>query len=83
MQIIETTTGRVITGLVVEDLPAALTVQTVNERVVVPKAEVDRRTPSPLSMMPEGMLANLTNAELRGLFAYLMGPGQVPLPNAK
>jgi putative membrane-bound dehydrogenase-like protein len=80
MQIIETTAGRVITGLVVAETAAAVTIQTVNEQVIVPRNEIDSRTPSPLSMMPEGMLTNLTNAELRGLFAYLMGPGQVPLP---
>jgi hypothetical protein len=55
-------------------------VQTVNERVVVPTAEIEDRRTSPLSMMPDGMLQNLSQRQVRELFAYLMGPGQVPLP---
>ncbi len=80
MHIIETSSGRVITGLIVAEAPAAITVQTVNEKVVVPKSEIESRTPSPLSMMPEGMLSTLSTDHVRALFAYLMGPEQVPLP---
>ncbi len=29
-------------------------------------------------MMPEGLLQRLTQDEVRGLFAYLTGPDQVP-----
>lgn len=79
MQIIETTEGRVITGLVVAESEAAVTIRTVNEKIVVPKTEIESRTTSPLSMMPEGMLQNLSPEEVRHLFAYLMGPNQVPL----
>lgn len=83
MQVVETSAGRIITGLVVAETPAAVTIQTVNERVVVPVAEIESRALSPLSMMPEGMLATLTYDETRALIAYLMGPDQVPLPTAK
>jgi hypothetical protein len=31
-------------------------------------------------MMPEGLLTQLKDAEVRDLLAYLAGPGQVPLP---
>jgi hypothetical protein len=30
--------------------------------------------------MPEGALQTLSTTEVRALFAYLMGPDQVPLP---
>ncbi|MDB5392266.1 MAG: repeat protein, partial [Planctomycetaceae bacterium] len=79
MQIIETTGGRVLTGLIISETKTALTIQTVNEKVVVPTAEIESRKASELSMMPEGMLQNLTNEQIRNLVAYLMGPGQVPL----
>ncbi len=80
MHIIETVSGRVITGLVVAETKAATTIQTVNEKVVIPNSEIEDRTISPLSIMPEGMLQNLKIEEVRELIAYLMGPSQVPLP---
>jgi putative membrane-bound dehydrogenase-like protein len=81
MEVIATTGGRVITGLVVDETKTAVTVQTVNEKIVVPTAEIEDRSTSPLSMMPEGMLQNLAPDQVRELFAYLMGPGQAPLPD--
>jgi len=83
MQIIETTGGRIITGLIVDESPAAVTIQTVNEKVIVPVAEIESRAVSPLSMMPEGMLQNLSTEQVRNLLGYLMGPGQTPLPQEK
>lgn len=80
MQIIETSAGRVVTGLVVSDTKTALTIQTVNEKIVIPVDEIERRTTSPLSIMPEGALQNLTLDQARQLLAYLMGSGQVALP---
>ncbi len=80
MQIIETSAGRVITGLVVAETKTALTIQTVNEKIVIPTDEIERRTTSPLSIMPEGALQNLTIDQVRQLLAYLMGAGQVELP---
>jgi putative membrane-bound dehydrogenase-like protein len=83
MQVIGTTDGRVITGLVVSETEAAITIQTVNEKVIVPLAEVEQRKISDLSMMPEGMLQNLTNDQVLNLVAYLMSPEQVPLTDQK
>ena len=83
MHVIETTAGRVITGLIVSETKAAVTVQTVNEKIVIPTAEIEERKLSSLSIMPEGMLQNLKIEQVRELFAYLMGPGQVPLPEEK
>lgn len=82
MDVLLTDSGRVITGLVVGESDAALTVQTVNERIVVPKAEIESRQKSSLSLMPDGMLQQLSTAEVRDLMAYLMGDRQVPLPEA-
>jgi putative heme-binding domain-containing protein len=83
MQVVETTGGRVITGLIVSETKTALTIQTVNEKVIVPIDEIEERKISDLSIMPEGMLQNLTSEQIRNLITYLMGPEQVPLPVEK
>jgi putative membrane-bound dehydrogenase-like protein len=82
VHVVSTDMGRVITGLLLAETRAALTLQTVNEKIVVPRNEVVDWTTSELSLMPEGMLSHLSNRQIRQLFAYLMGPGQVPLPSA-
>lgn len=83
MQILTTASGRIITGLVVAETATAVTIQTVNEKVVVPTNEIEDRETSTLSMMPEGMLQSLTLDQVRDLFAYLCGPKQVPLVETK
>ncbi|WP_425613750.1 PVC-type heme-binding CxxCH protein [Anatilimnocola sp. NA78] len=80
MQVIATASGRIITGLVVDESKTAVTIQTVNEKIVVPADEIEERKLSPVSMMPDGLLQNLSLDQVRQLLAYLMGPDQVPLP---
>jgi len=80
MQVIATATGRVVTGLVVSENEKRVTVQTVNEKLVVPTDEIEIREQSSVSMMPEGMLQKLTTRQVRDLIAYLAGSQQVPLP---
>jgi putative heme-binding domain-containing protein len=77
---ITTTSGRVVAGIVKAETDKLLTLQTQNEVVRLPKSDVEERHRSSLSMMPEGLLAQLKDAEVRDLLAYLAGPGQVPLP---
>jgi putative membrane-bound dehydrogenase-like protein len=83
MQIIETTKGRTIAGLVVSENETAITVQTINEKIVVPKNEIEDRGTSPVSIMPDGMLQNLSFQEVCNLTAYLTGSAQVPLKEAE
>jgi putative membrane-bound dehydrogenase-like protein len=71
--------GRVITGIVRDNGKNAVTLQTANEIVVVPRAEIDDTLPSELSMMPEDLLKVLTEHEVRSLVAYLSGRQQVPM----
>lgn len=80
LTVIETTDGRVLNGIVVADDGDVLTVQTQNERVLLPKNEIDQRQPSKLSLMPEGVLEKLSERELRDLIGYLAGADQPPLP---
>jgi putative membrane-bound dehydrogenase-like protein len=80
MTVITTTAGRIISGLVKEETEKTITMQTQNEVVRLPKSDIEERRRSPQSMMPDGLLAPLSAAELRDLIAYVAGPGQVPLP---
>jgi putative heme-binding domain-containing protein len=77
---IETKDGRVVMGVVKSQDATAYVVQTATELVTIPKAEVDKVEESEQSMMPEGMLAQLPETEMRDLLYYLTRPGQVPLP---
>jgi putative membrane-bound dehydrogenase-like protein len=81
MEVIQTVDGRTLTGLVVNETNAAVTLQTVNERIAIPTSEIEARKTSPVSMMPDGLLQNLTTDQIRQLLAYLMGPDQAPLPD--
>jgi putative heme-binding domain-containing protein len=83
MTLVELKNGRVISGIIKEENDQALTMQTQNEAIVVPKKDIDTRTQLPVSMMPEGLLDKLTNEEIRDLVGYLASPGQVALPQDK
>ena len=78
-QVIATTDGRVLTGIVRAEDKDAITLVTANETLTLPVADVEERRPSEQSMMPEDLWANLSEAEFRGLIAYLAGPSQVPM----
>lgn len=77
---IEMKDDRVITGIIKQQDANSLTVVTANEQLVLPRNEVQKVQNSEISMMPEGLLANLTDQEVRDLIYYLGRPGQVPLP---
>ena len=77
--VIETADGRVLTGLIRNETPTAVTIITATETVVMPKGEVESRTPSAKSMMPEDILKPLSEIEVRSLIAYLAAPAQVPM----
>lgn len=71
--------GRSISGLLKLETDSALTIQTINDKVVVPKADIEERNLSNASMMPERQLEALTKDEVRDLVAYLASPTQVTL----
>ncbi len=74
---IATTDGRLVSGIVREQNDDALTIQTANERIILPREDIDEIQPTRVSMMPEGQLESLTDQEIRDLFAYLASPRQV------
>ena len=80
VQVLRLTSGRVVQGVVIEETPLTLAVQTANETVRVPVSEIEARKESSLSMMPEGLFDRLAPDEIRDLVAYLASPTQLPLP---
>src|SRR5205823_4333148 len=57
--VIMTKSGRTLNGLVTQEDAKTVVLQTQNEQIRVAKADIDERKKSPVSMMPEGMLAPL------------------------
>jgi putative membrane-bound dehydrogenase-like protein len=74
---VATTDGRLVSGIIREQNDRSLTIQTANERVILPREDIEDIKPSNLSMMPEGQLERLTPLEIRDLFAYLAASVQV------
>ena len=79
VQVLVTKEGRTLNGIVKGEDQNAITLVTANETVVVPKPEIDERTTSDKSMMPDDILKPFNEREIRSLIAYLASPGQVPL----
>lgn len=77
--IVVTDDGRVITGILKDENDKTITLQTTNELITLPKDEIDDRKESDKSMMPDGLLNQLSPREIRSLIAYLAAPGQVPI----
>lgn len=77
---VDTKDDRVLTGIVKQQDERSVTLQTANEVLTLPRAEVAKLQQAQLSMMPEGLLTPLTDQEVRDLLFYLRSPGQVPLP---
>jgi putative heme-binding domain-containing protein len=75
--------GRVVQGVVQQETPQMLVVETPNETLRVPAGDVQARKESALSMMPEGLFDRLAADELRDLVAYLASPEQVPAADDK
>jgi putative heme-binding domain-containing protein len=68
---LETKDDRVITGIVTKQDAAAITIVTANETLVIPKTDVQSLQHGQISMMPEGLIQSMSDAEVRDLVAYL------------
>ncbi|XZE34874.1 PVC-type heme-binding CxxCH protein [Pirellulaceae bacterium SH501] len=71
---------RVVTGVVVENTERTVTVQTAQERITLDKKSIEATKQSTTSLMPDGLLQNLSELQIRDLLAYMMHENQVPLP---
>ena len=72
--------GRVLSGLVKEETGKVIVLQTPTEQIRIAKADIEKRETRPISLMPEGIFATLSDTQVRDLLAYLAGKGQVALP---
>ena len=77
---INTQDSRVLAGNVIAEDDQKLTLRLVGQDTIIAKSAILSRETSPISMMPEGLIANLTEQQTRDLLYYLTRPGQVPLP---
>lgn len=71
-RIIQTTSGRVLTGLVEKESETSVTIRTLNESVTIAKDEIEESRVSENSFMPEGLLKPLNDREKLELLKYLM-----------
>lgn len=72
--------GRVLSGVTVDHTDRALTLLTPQERLTIPTDEIEHINQTDRSPMPDGLLDQLTEQQIRDLVAYLRHPTQVPLP---
>lgn len=70
--IVELTSGRVVTGLIVKQDEQTLVLrESTGKDITISKADIETQTVSTQSLMPEGLLRDLTAQEAADLLAYL------------
>jgi putative heme-binding domain-containing protein len=70
--ILQTTDGRTLNGLLVEQSPGQITLLTAkNERIKIDRSKIESLEESRVSLMPENQLKELKPQEIRDLFRYL------------
>ncbi len=80
MTMIQTTDGRVLTGLVTQETDHLISLRTLNEAVEVAKEDVEERSLMEQSMMPDNLIETLKPEEVRDLFAYLQSSVEIDVP---
>ncbi len=76
VSVVTLTSGRFITGIVREETAKTLTIVTPEETFTVAKKDIEKREPSNVSMMPDDLLKELKEHDVRSLIAYLQSPTQ-------
>ncbi|MEO7298201.1 MAG: PVC-type heme-binding CxxCH protein [Verrucomicrobiota bacterium] len=77
MSIVDLKDGRTLNGLISAKTDRTVTLKTINETLTMERSSIESIRESDLSLMPEGLLDNLSETEVRDLIAYLMSPSQV------
>lgn len=83
MTVVNMKDGRVLNGFITTKTDKTITLKTMTEKLTLERGEISGLTEMPQSLMPEGLLQAFSPEQVRDLFAYLMNPGQVPLPGGK
>ena len=71
MTILRTFDGQVITGLRQNMTDRSLTISNAQGSRVIPLNEIEEQKSTTVSVMPTGLLDNLTERQIRDLFAYM------------
>jgi putative membrane-bound dehydrogenase-like protein len=70
--VLATADGRVLTGILKSETPEMIEIEDADaKRIKVPKADLDGRKASDVSLMPNGLAEGLTPADFADLIAYL------------
>ncbi len=72
--------GRVITGTIRRQDTNTLTVQTIQKELTVDRQDVDTIRKLNLSLMPDGLMTQLSDDQVRNLIGYMQSSSQVSLP---
>ena len=82
MLLVVTDEGRLFSGILAGENERQLRLRVAgeDEPVIIPKSSIESREVAPVSMMPDGLLANLKDKEVVDLVAYLRSLQQVELP---
>jgi putative membrane-bound dehydrogenase-like protein len=78
LAIVVTNSGRVITGAISRKTDSTLSIQTATESIQIKSEDIDTVKVSPKSMMPDGLLDQLSEEQIRDLFAWMMSSGAAP-----
>ncbi|MCC9602148.1 c-type cytochrome [Stieleria sp. JC731] len=77
-QIVQTTDGRILTGVLAEEDAQRVVLKTVDQpRLVIAKDDIEARKVSDKSMMPDGQLDQLKPQQVLDLFRYMQTRSQV------
>lgn len=77
-----TVNGRIVNGVLAEEDGTRIILKTAEDpRLVIAKEDIDERSVSPKSMMPDGQLDKMKKDEVVDLIKYLRTVKQVDLPN--
>jgi len=72
--------GRAISGVIVAKTDRTITVRTQTEELVLSQDEIEEVVRQEVSLMPDGIVNQLSDEQVCDLFAYLSSRSQVPLP---
>lgn len=77
MTTILTDDGRAVSGLITSRDGQRIVIQTATDQVTVATENIDAIKDSTVSAMPEGLLQNMSEVDVRALIGYLMSPVQI------
>lgn len=84
MHMVLTDDGRIHSGIPVEENERYLKLRVAgrDDPIIIPKSEIESQEIASVSMMPDGILANLKDSEVVDLVGYLQSSQRTPLPSS-